>query len=702
MSAAVTRVLDRLEAARGSVRQSGSSWSARCPAHDDRAPSLSISEGDDGRALIRCHAGCDTTAVLAALELCPADLFDTPANGHRPEPLVTFDYVDELGELVFQVVRKPGKQFRQRRPDGLGGWVWNVQGVRQVPYRLPELLAGIAAGDVVYVVEGEKDVDAAYAAGAVATCNAMGASKWTDDHTKYLAGAGLVVVVADRDAPGIAHAHDVAATLRSLDVDVELLCALEGKDLSDHLAAGHSIEDLRPLDDDVDVVPAASAPAEVLDGELPDEFWAARPMLEHIRQAAWNRQRSAAALLHVILARVAASLLHTIELPAVVGSTATLSYFALLLARSGVGKSSANGIATELLPITSDRVADQLPLGSGEGLVETLFEFVDEEGDDGKKRKTKRQVIFGAYVFVDEGQVLAELGGRAGSTLLSTLRSIWSGAVIGQNNASDRRRIVPAGQYIFGVVVGLQDSKAAVLLDDAAAGTPQRFAWARATDPAIPDDPPEWPGPLDWTPPTTLDLAELETRTAGFVRHQLRIAPEIAAELRAADLARARGHGGTDELDAHGGLLQLKIAALLAILDASLEVRPDDWRLAAMVKTASDAVRNGIVEQTRDEAARAERQTSERLANRAVAADTAVERRRLVDTARTIATKVHAADDDATTTVASLRRSLSQARRALFDDALAHAITEQWIVEAPEPGQGADKRAIRPGTRRPA
>jgi putative DNA primase/helicase len=63
------KVLDCLEG----VRQSNGSWQAICPAHDDHEPSLSISEGDDGRALVKCFAGCETDAVLTrlGLELAP-------------------------------------------------------------------------------------------------------------------------------------------------------------------------------------------------------------------------------------------------------------------------------------------------------------------------------------------------------------------------------------------------------------------------------------------------------------------------------------------------------------------------------------------------------------------------------------------------------------------------------------------------------
>lgn len=70
-------------AQRAGARQSGKSWIARCPAHDDRAPSLSIGEGHDGRVLLRCHAGCAVDAILQSLGLKVADLFESHAPPSR-------------------------------------------------------------------------------------------------------------------------------------------------------------------------------------------------------------------------------------------------------------------------------------------------------------------------------------------------------------------------------------------------------------------------------------------------------------------------------------------------------------------------------------------------------------------------------------------------------------------------------------------
>ena len=119
-------------------------------------------------------------------------------GGHAPRAQIvaTYDYTDETGALLFQVCRFDPKDFRQRRPDGAGGWTWSVKGVRHVPYRLPGILEN--QDRVVFVVEGERDVDNLWSLNVPATCNPGGAGKWRDELCEFFRGAD-VVVVPDRD-----------------------------------------------------------------------------------------------------------------------------------------------------------------------------------------------------------------------------------------------------------------------------------------------------------------------------------------------------------------------------------------------------------------------------------------------------------------------------------------------------------------------
>lgn len=225
---------------------------ARCPAHVDRRASLSVGEGTDGKLLVKCFAGCETEQVVQALGRSMKDLF-ADTGGPDPEPRIvkTYDYRDETGTLLYQVVRWEPKDFRPRRPDGQGGWVRNLNGVKRVPYRLNDLVK--AKPKVLYVVEGEKDVDRLWNLGLPATCNASGAGKWSEEYGDLLVkllGAVKVVILADNDEPGSKHALQVARSFWNKAEAVKLLLALPGVpakgDVSDFLVT-HSKEDLTAL-----------------------------------------------------------------------------------------------------------------------------------------------------------------------------------------------------------------------------------------------------------------------------------------------------------------------------------------------------------------------------------------------------------------------------------------------------------------------
>jgi hypothetical protein len=428
-----------------------------------------------------------------------------------------------------------------------------------------------------------------------------------------------------------------------------------------------------------------SEPGEESAGRLPDDFWAARPHLKHIRDAAHSRQRSADALLHITLARLSAITPHTCHLPGIVGTAAPLSYFAAIVAPPGVGKSSADAIGAEILPAPT-WVLDHLPLGSGEGLAEALFDLVEEVDEEGKLRKVKRQVRHNAYIWADEGQALGEIGGRKGSTLLPTIRTIWTGGVMGQANArAETHRVVPALTYAYGFSIALQPGKANALLEDSDGGTPQRFGWASAIDPTIPDRQhrPPWPGELDWDPP-----ALVVTGAA------LGVDEEVATEIQDADLARSRGEVAVSEMDAHGGLYRFKVAGLLTVLDSRNHITTDDWELAGVVKAASDAVRTSVIGAVAADAEKREAAFRERHADREVTADRRKHDAAVAECAQRIQAKVVAKPG---VTVAELRRTLTKRLRDVLDDGLAEAASNGWVCEAEEPGaRGGSRRVLNP------
>jgi len=287
-------LLPRLEG----VRMSGGSWMARCPAHDDGTASLSISRGTTQPAVLKCHAGCDPGSVLDALGLT----WDTLCTPREERPVrgewtpngpatAVYDYTDENGKLLFQVLRTEGKGFSQRVPDlsARSGYRWRLDGVRRVLYRLPKVAAAPDAGEIIYVCEGEKDVHAVEAAGAVATCNPGGAGKWRPEYAQHFTGA-IVRIVADADRPGRAHARAVAAALEEHAAAVEIVEAARGKDASDHLDAGLTLADFIVTKDAAQTAAPDLAP-DLLDfirETDPAEDWVVPGLLERGDRLIWT------------------------------------------------------------------------------------------------------------------------------------------------------------------------------------------------------------------------------------------------------------------------------------------------------------------------------------------------------------------------------------------------------------------------------
>jgi hypothetical protein len=269
--------------------KNGQGFMARCPAHADNNPSLSINLGRNGVVVIHCQAGCDTAEVLQAVDLYVDDLmpgapyaylgdgYGGPAGAqtktaattatstaetkaetktkHGRRIVATYDYRDEAGKVLYQVVRYEPKDFRQRSPDGEGGWVWTTQGVRKVPYRLPRLLR--TNRKYACIVEGEKDADRLIELGLCATTNVGGAGKWLPEYNVYLAGEH-VVIFPDNDEAGRQHAADLIRNLSGVVASLKVieLPGLPDKgDVSDWLDAGHTADELCDLIDNATPLP---------------------------------------------------------------------------------------------------------------------------------------------------------------------------------------------------------------------------------------------------------------------------------------------------------------------------------------------------------------------------------------------------------------------------------------------------------------
>jgi putative DNA primase/helicase len=228
MSGELAQVIQALEA-----KRVGASWMARCPSHDDRNPSLSIRESQ-GKLLVHCHAGCTQRDVIGALKA--RGLWQSrKRDSDRGVIVAAYDYIDEYGELLYQVIRYEPKGFAHRRPDSRGGWIWKKH-ARQVLYRLPEVLEA----PIVFVTEGEKDAETLRGYGFVATTNAGGAdAPWLPQYTEALRGRE-VILVPDADVPGRQRVLKIARALLGETARL-VVWQLEGaKDITDWFERGHS------------------------------------------------------------------------------------------------------------------------------------------------------------------------------------------------------------------------------------------------------------------------------------------------------------------------------------------------------------------------------------------------------------------------------------------------------------------------------
>ena len=220
----------------------------QCPAHDDGRESLSIAEGDDGRALLLCFAGCPTPSVIEALGLKMSDMFNSYDGSAVVQEYV---YEDEEGEPLVRVRRSYPKGFTQQRWDRRSGtWKTGLVSARRVPYHLP----AFKDEDSVWIVEGEKDVEAMERAGEVATTVMGGAGKWRPEYLPFFEGK-TVAFVADIDEPdrmgrrpGIEGVLRIKNALRGHARGLKVYQAAKGKDAADHFNAGLGVEDLVVVD----------------------------------------------------------------------------------------------------------------------------------------------------------------------------------------------------------------------------------------------------------------------------------------------------------------------------------------------------------------------------------------------------------------------------------------------------------------------
>lgn len=190
-------------------------------------------------ALVACGRARDAADALEQMGVEKARPPERPRPSEPGRQVDWYDYVDEDGRKLFQVVRMEPKSFRQRRWED-GQWKWGLtEETRRVPYRLPRIIEAVARDEMVFVVEGEKDVHALEAQGRTATTNAEGAGKWQPEFADLLGPRARVVVIADDDDAGYRHGWDVYNKLFGRVGLLLLRRPAEGhKDVAEMVAAG--------------------------------------------------------------------------------------------------------------------------------------------------------------------------------------------------------------------------------------------------------------------------------------------------------------------------------------------------------------------------------------------------------------------------------------------------------------------------------
>lgn len=431
------------------ARRSGGRLRLCCPAHDDEQPSLSVWADDDGNVAVKCFAGCTTDDVCAAIDRTVADLFVRPLEPVRavPAPVVPrgvtapgkrpYVYVNADGSPAFRVMRidtPSGKKVWQETPLG-GGWAkTGPTEAMLVPYRLPELIAGVSHDATIYVVEGEKCADALANLGFIATTNPGGAGKWKAAWSHLFIGA-RVVILPDNDDAGRAHAESVAEALTgaALSVTTVTLPGLPEKgDVADWLAAGNGRLDFLTAVDMHATKPAA-APGKDISRTLStpistwgwpecadDMFYGPLGTMTHL--LAEQSEADPAAIYSTLLTGVGAMVgrrpaarigntLHQLQLfTLIVGDTAR--------ARKGTSYSDA----ARVLRLISGQFMDgneARNLSSGEGFIHRLR---DPRADETDAPADKRLLVY-----LSEFSTALRNANRESNNLSGVLREAWDG-----------------------------------------------------------------------------------------------------------------------------------------------------------------------------------------------------------------------------------------------------------------------------------
>lgn len=617
---AVERVHEALERHDCRPRQSGESWTFFCPVHGDgKSPAGTLSAGQD-RALIRCNAGCATEDIVAALGLTMADLFDSTKD--------TAGKWTELATYVYSHDGRPvAKKTRWIMPDGTRTFSWERhEGGRWVKGGLNGRDPGLYHGDDIssdsdddlFVTEGESDCEAVRSLGWVAVSGPHGAGpgKWKPEYTEALAKhRGRILLCRDRDEKGIPYASEVYGHLSLAGCDVVVVEPVEGKDVRNHLEAGHSLDELVP-------VPAGrSAPVISTNGHHPPPPPDGVPRLDSriledhlLGQLARVVSDSTGISLSAPWATIC-SLVGTwigrAPVVMVAGEHHCHDYSALV-ARSGTGKGYSWWATRKLLaPVLGDWVNERMAEGVNSS--EALIDRLAEEGDT---RLLLHEEEFSRLVTVNN---------RGGTTISQVLRELWDSPPTVKTVARVKKAVAANPHVGFVVHVTPADLAGSVQNADLRNGVAGRILWSWVMEERFqPFGPNE-----GWEQGHNSLLAVLaevgaQARAVGAVQ----LTPEAKAmwteeSLRLREAAAAH----PDPIDAllvRGSSHVMRTALLLAVTDHRLPaprrfIEPEHLRMALTwwqefqsPSTLYVWGQDGVVNGTREDQAEREADTPER------------------------------------------------------------------------------------------
>lgn len=260
----------------------------RCPAHDDRQASLTVTKGRKC-VLYRCHAGCNLESILETAGLEKKDTFYESGSDNKDswrfyiesrekrKIEAVYNYVSCNGSYAYSKIRLEGKKI-------LYGMLKSDRFTYGLPRGTPRksfkaIYGSVSAinkaiddGKIIFIPEGEKDVDSLVKRGYTAFTYG-GANDWQADFADIVKGAN-VVILADNDTPGKAAANTILQDIQSVVKSVKICVPMPDipkADISDYFQAGHSKEEFEQMTKNVKENRAEGVkPAKTLESTLKD------------------------------------------------------------------------------------------------------------------------------------------------------------------------------------------------------------------------------------------------------------------------------------------------------------------------------------------------------------------------------------------------------------------------------------------------